>query len=95
MWQAVQKDERLAGELRAFEVVVEQRFGEEGGRAMLRAGERQGVVTIPSVKSEQRPELDLVAELMTTPKAGERAAVSLARRQSESEREGQRRGLRM
>ena len=95
VWQAVQKDESVTGELRAFGAAVEQRFGEESVRAMLRAGGRPGTIAAPSIKPEQRPELDRVAELTTTLKAGERAATSLARRQSESEREGQRRGLRM
>ena len=94
-WRAVQADERVAGELRAFSASVGQRFGEESVRAMLRAGGRPGTVTMPSVTAEQRPELDRVAELTTTLKAGDRAGSSLARRQSESEREGQRRGLRM
>ena len=94
-WRAMQADERVAGEVRAFGVAVEQRFGEESVRAMLRAGGRPGTIAAPSIKPEQRPELDRVAELTTTLKAGERAAISLARRQSESEREGQRRGLRM
>ena len=95
VWQAVQKDEGLAGELQAFGAAVQQRFGEEGVRAMLRAGGRPGTIVEPSIKPEQRPELDRVAELTTILKMGERAATSLARRQSESEREGQRRGLRM
>jgi len=95
VWQAVQKDDRVAGELRVFGTAVEQRFGEEGVRAMLRAGGRPGAVTVPSVRPDQRPELDRVAELTTTLKAGERTAASVAQRQAESERQGQRRGLRM
>ena len=94
-WRAVQADERLADELRVFGTAVEQRFGEEGVRAMLRAGGRPGAVTEPSVTAEQRPDLDRVAELTVTMKAGERANASLAQRQAESERQGQRRGLRM
>ena len=95
MWQAVQKDERLAGELRAFGAAVEQRFGEEGVRAMLRAGGRLGVITAPSVKPDQRPELDHVAGMTATLRQGERAAASVAQRQAENERQGQCRGLRM
>ena len=95
VWKSMQKDEKVAGELRAFGAAVEQRFGEKGVCEVLRAGGRPGTVTAPSIKPEQRPELDRVAELTTILKAGERAATSLARRQSESEREGQRRGLRM
>jgi hypothetical protein len=95
VWQAVQNDEKLAGELRTFGAAVKQRFGEEGVRAMLRAGRRPGAVTAPSVKPEQRPELDRVAGLTATLRQGERAAASVAQRQAEGERQGQRRGLRM
>ncbi|WP_420608219.1 AAA family ATPase [Novosphingopyxis sp.] len=95
VWQAVQKDEGLAGELRGFGAAVEQRFGEEGVRAMLRAGGRPGAVTASSVKPEQQPKLDHVAGVTATLRQGERAAASVAERQAESERQGQRRGLRM
>ena len=44
---------------------------------------------------EQQRAVDQVAELTMTLKQGERAGVSLAQRQAESERQGQRRGLRM
>ena len=95
VWRAMQKDEKVAGELRAFGAAVERRFGAESVREMLRAGGRPDAITAPSVKPEQRPELNRVAELTTILKAGERAGASLARHQSEREREGQRRGLRM
>ena len=94
-WRAVQADERVAGELRAFGAAVEQRFGEEGVRAMLRTGGRPGAVTTASVAPGQRPELDQVAELTTTMRAGERASTSLAQREAESERQAHRRGMRM
>jgi Ti-type conjugative transfer relaxase TraA len=94
-WQAMQADKQVAGELRAFGVAAEQRFGKEGIRAMLRAGGRHGSITVPSVTPGQRAEVDRVAELTVIIKAGERASVSLTQRQVESERQGQRRGLRM
>jgi len=94
-WRAVQADKQVAGELRAFGAAVEQRFGEEGVRAMLRAGGRPGAVTAASVVPEQRPALDRVAGLTIALKAGERAGASLAQHEAESERQGQRRGLRM
>ena len=94
-WRAVQADERVAGELRAFSTAVEQRFGEEGVRAMLRAGGRPGAVTAPSVPPGQRAELDRVAELTVALKAGERADVDLVQQEAESERQAQRRGMRM
>ena len=94
-WRAVQADERVAGELRAFGAAVELRFGEEGVRSMLRAKGRSDAVTTPSVTPEQRPELDRVAELTATLKQGERASVSVAQRQADNEQQGQRQGLRM
>lgn len=94
-WRTVQADERVASELRAFGAAVQQRFGEDGVRTMLRAGGQPGVVTVPSVTAEQRPALDRVAELTLAVKSGERAGASLAQREAERERQGQRRGLRM
>jgi hypothetical protein len=94
VWQAVQKDEEVAGEFRAFGTAVEQRFGEEGVRAMLRAGGRPGAVTVASVSPEQQRHLDRVTELTVGMKAGERANAVLVQRQAESERQGQRRGMR-
>ena len=94
-WRAVQGDKQVAGELRAFSAAVEQRFGEEGVRAMLRAGDRPRVVHAPSVAPEQRAALDQVAGLTAALKAGERAGAAAAQREAESERQAQRRGLRM
>ena len=94
-WQAVQGDKQVAGELRAFSAVVEQRFGEESVRAMLRAGGRPGVVAVPSVSPEQRPALDRVAGLTAALKAGERAGAIMARREAESEQQAQRRVMRL
>jgi hypothetical protein len=51
-WRAMQADERVAGELRGFGAAVQQRFGEEGVRAMLRAGGKPGIVTAASVAPE-------------------------------------------
>ena len=94
-WRAVQADEGLADELRTFGAAVEQRFGAEGVRAMLRAEGRPGGVAAASVLPEQRPALDRVAELVTAVKESERANAALDQRQAESEQQGQRRGLRM
>ena len=94
-WRAMQGNKQVVDELRAFGAAVEQRFGEEGVRAMLRTGGRPGTVTAPSVTTEKRPDLDRVTELTVALKAGERASASLAQRQAESERQGQRRGIRM
>ena len=94
-WRAVQGDKQVAGELLAFGAVVEQRFGGEGVRAMLRAGNRPGMVYAPSVAPEQRAALDRVAGQTAALKAGERAGAAAAQRKAEGERQGQRRGLRM
>jgi len=94
-WRAVQADKPVVAELERFGAAVEQRFGAEGVRAMLRAQGRAGAVTSASVAPEQRPALDRVAQLTTTLKQGERAGVGLAQREAECEHQGQRRGLRM
>jgi hypothetical protein len=94
-WQVVQTDQRVAGELHRFAAAVERRFGEEGIRAMLRAGGRSGTLTAPSVAPAQQRTLDQVAGLTATLKAGERAGAAAARRQAQGERHGPRRGLRM
>lgn len=94
-WRAAQADKPVAAELERFGAAVEQRFGAEGVRAMLRAEGRAGVVTLASVAPEQRPALDQMAQLTTTLKQGERAGAGLAQREAERERQGQRRGLRM
>jgi len=94
-WRAVQENGPVAGELRAFGAAVEQRFGADGVRAMLRAGGQPGAVAAASVVPEQRQALDRVAGLTAALKSGERANVAAAQRQAESERQGQRRGMRM
>ncbi len=94
-WRAVQKNERVANELGSFGTAIAQRFGDEGVRQMLRAAGRAGAVTAASVAPEQQPALDGVAELTTVMKQGERANANLAQHRAESERQGQRRGLRM
>ncbi len=94
-WRAAQADKPVAAELERFGAAVEQRFGAEGVRAMLRAEGRAGAVTSASVAPEQRPALDQVAQLTATLKQGERASAGLAQRQAEREHQGQRRGMRM
>lgn len=68
----MQAGERVAGELRAFGSAVGQRFGDEGVRAMLRAGGQPGAITTPSVALEHWRELDRVAELTGVLKASGR-----------------------
>ncbi len=94
-WRTVQKDERVAAELGAFRAAVAQRFGDEGVRQMLRTGGRSGGVNTSSVAPEQLAKVDRVSELTVTLKQGERAGISLTQHQAESERQVQRRGIRM
>ena len=94
-WRAVQADKSVAAELERFGAAVEQRFGAEGVRAMLRAAGRAGAVASASVAPEQRPALDRVAQLTATLKQGERAGAGLAQREAEREHQGQRWGMRM
>jgi len=86
-WRAVRADKPVAAELERFEAAVEQRFGAEGVRAMLRAEGRAGVVTSASVTPEQRPALDRVAQFTATLKQGERAGAGLAQREAKSEQQ--------
>ncbi len=92
-WRAAQADHGVAGELRAFGAAVAQRFGDEGVRAVLRAG-RWPDAAAASITPEQRPALGRVAELIVAVNAGERANASLNQREAESERQGLRRGMR-
>jgi len=94
-WRAVQADKPVAAELERFGAAVEQRFGVEGVRQIMRAEGRAGVVTSASVAPEQRSALDRVAQLAATLKQGERAGAGLAQREAERERQGQHRGMRM
>ena len=67
-----------------------------GGRTRHAAGwRRAGAIAMRSVTVEQRAELDRVAEPTLALEAGERVGASLAQGEAESERQGQRRGLRM
>jgi len=94
-WRAVQKDERVAAELGTFGQAVAQRFGEEGVRQMLRAEGWAGAVTSASVTPEQQPVLDQVAQLTVALRSGDRAGAAVVQRETESERQAHRRGLRM
>ena len=92
VWRTMQQ---IAGGRRTFGAVMGRRFGTEGMCALLRAEERSGVVTAASITPEQRPALDRVAKLTATLEAGERLNASLLQREAESERQAQRRGMRL
>jgi Ti-type conjugative transfer relaxase TraA len=93
-WRTMEADKRIAAELGAFRAAVAQRIGDEGVRQILRVGGQPGVVNVLSVAPEQQPAVDRVAELTATLRQGERAGITLAQCQAESERQGRRRGLR-
>ncbi len=95
VWRTAQRDGRVAAELGTFQQAVVQRFGEEGVRQMLRAGGQPGAVQVPSVVPDQRPALDQVAGLVTTLWQGERVNAGLTQRETESERQGTWRSLRL
>lgn len=94
VWQDVERNDAIASEIGGFRAAVEGRFGAEGVRQMLRAEGRAGAVSAPSVRAGHRGALDQVAERISTLWSGERAGSDLARRQSESERLTQWRGMR-
>ncbi len=87
-WRAVQADDPLAGELRAFGEAVERRFRAEAVRAMQRSEGRAGVVADPSVAPDQQAMLDRVATLTPGLKAGERAAAAITQHEAEAARGG-------
>ena len=93
--QAIRADKQVAGELKAFGAAVQQRFGEEGVRTMLRDSDHFEAIHIKSVAPEQRAALGQVAKLTATLQAAERAGALAAQCEAESQRPGQRRGLRM
>jgi len=60
---------------------------------VLRARGQPGAVSSASITPQRQPALDRVAWLTATLRQGEWAGATLAQRQAESERQGQRRGM--
>jgi hypothetical protein len=87
-WRAVQADDPLAGELRAFGQAVERRFGVEAVRAMQRSQGRAGAVADPSIAPDQQTTLDRVVALTAGLKASQREAAAITQREAETERRG-------
>jgi len=71
-WNAAQADPDIRAELVAFRAAVEQRFGAESVRAMLRVDGRAGAVHLPGMAYEQRA-VDQVAQVLAGLRQGERA----------------------
>jgi hypothetical protein len=88
VWQAVQADEHIAGELRTFGKAVERRFGVEAVGAMQRSEGRAGAVADPSIAPDQQAMLDRVAAVTGGLKASQRAAAAITQREVEAERRG-------
>jgi hypothetical protein len=86
VWRAVQADDQVAGELRAFREAVERRFGVEAVRAMQRSEGRAGAVGDPSIAPDQQTTLDRVAALTAGLKASQREAAAITQREAETER---------
>src|SRR5271165_2415886 len=76
-WNAAQGEPDIRAELVAFRAAVEQRFGAETVRAMLRAEGRAGAVHLPGMAYEQRA-VDQVALVIAGLRQGERAAARSA-----------------
>src|SRR5271166_4916697 len=72
-WNAAQADPDIRAELIAFRAAVEQRFGAEQVRAMLRAEGRAGAVHLPGMAHEQTA-VDQVAQVIAGLRQGERTA---------------------
>lgn len=81
-WRKIEADKNMKREVEAFTKAVETRFGEDGGRAMLRAEAAGTVYGHASVPKSQQSALDVTAKLYTTARAGERELS----RQAEAER---------
>jgi len=73
-WRAAQKNERITDELRVFKTAVEQRFGDEGVREMLRQASRGKHAAAP-VTAEQQ-----IAVVTAAINAGKRADVARQRK---------------
>jgi hypothetical protein len=89
-------DQDLRKEVRAFAAAMEQRFGEDGVRAITRAEGQPGAFRSRSVAPEQQDGLDRAAHALHAFKLGERSAGAReAERADARESLRQGRGLRM
>jgi len=87
-WRIARADHVIAGELRAFQAAVAQRYGDDRVRKMLRLGAHGERSTTPAAERQ-------VAAVIVAASAGERADATEVAKQREAERLTQRRGVRM
>jgi hypothetical protein len=88
-FSALLSDPGIARELTAFSKAVENRFGEEGARAIMRADATGKTFEHASVSKDRHAELAIVTKLYATARVGQRQAVEaerLAARQTEGAR---------
>jgi Ti-type conjugative transfer relaxase TraA len=95
LWRSVMVDTSLDAELRRFSAAVQQRFGDETMRAMLRAEGR--VVEAASVPRQHQAALATVSHTVHTLKRGEWASAQQAQAERHAQRQslGYRRGMRL
>ena len=84
LWRSVTGDTALGDELRRFSDAIEQRFGEETMRAMLRS--EAGLAEAPSVAREHQGALAAASRTVRTLKQGEHADISEAVRERLAQR---------
>lgn len=73
-WRRMGADRDVEREVEAFSQAIHQRFGEEGGRAMLRAGHGGKPFEHATVPPEAQPALAQAARQFAAAKLGEGAA---------------------
>jgi hypothetical protein len=94
--ETLRVDQDVQKEVRAFAAAMEQRFGEDGVRAITRAEGQPGAFRSRSVAPEQQDGLDRAADALHAFKLGERSAEAREAERAEArESLRQGRGLRM
>ena len=71
-FKALSSDPEIAREVGAFTKAVEERFGEEGARALVRTSAAGKAFEHPSVPKERQVELDAATKFYATARSGER-----------------------
>jgi hypothetical protein len=87
LWRGITADRAIGAELQRFSAAVQQRFGDDAVRAMLRA--EGGLVEAASVPRQHQAALTSVSQVMHAVKQGEHASA----RQTEAARPAERQAL--
>jgi hypothetical protein len=95
LWTGITADKAIGAELQRFSAAVQQRFGADTVRAMLRA--EGGPVAAASVSRQHQAALATVSQAVHTIKQGERASARQAELARLAQRQalGYRRGMRL